>query len=87
VTLTATTDQGTFALTFPAAGSGLQPAKILLKAPRNKWKVCSFSVTSSQPFYLWKNLIEVWLKPWGSTGEYLKINPFGSVTALEGAAI
>lgn len=87
VTVTATTDEGTFSLTFPAAGSGLQPAKILMKAPRNKWKVCSFSVTSSAPFYLWKDLIEVWLKQWGSTSEYLKINPFGSQTALEGAAI
>ena len=87
VTLTATTDQGPFTLTFPAGGSGLQPAKILMKAPRNKWKVCSFSVTSGAAFYLWKDLCEVWLKPWGSTAAYEKINPFGSATALMGAAI
>lgn len=85
VTVTATTDQGVFTLAFPAAGAGLQPAKIVMKAPPNKWKVCSFAVTSSAPLYLWKELTEVWLKQWGSTGEYVKINPFGGVTTAAAA--
>lgn len=81
VTITTdTTDPGTFTMTFPAAGSGTQPAKILIKAPPNKWKVASLSFTSSTPFSIWKDLTEVWLKPWGSTGEYQKTSPFGADT-------
>jgi hypothetical protein len=80
VTVTLNTDQGVFTQTFPAAGSGLQPAKVLLKFPRNKWKVASFSVTSSAKFNMWKDLSELWLKSWGSQGEYIKTCPFGGDT-------
>jgi hypothetical protein len=78
VTLTVNTDQGPFTLIYPATTTGsVLPSKILLKCPRNKWKVVSFSVTSTVAFPLWKDLTEVWVKSWGSTGEYQKLNPFG----------
>ncbi len=85
ITVTATTDEGIFTLTFPAGGSGTQPVKQLMKAPRNKWKMCSFAITSTAPFTLWKELTEVWLKSWGSTAEYQKINPFGGDTTAAAA--
>ena len=88
VTLTMTTDQGVFTMTFPATGTpSLLPAKILQKAPRNKWKTISYAVTCSVPFYLWRDLTEVWVKPWGSSGEYEKIKPFGGASALQGAQV
>jgi hypothetical protein len=77
VTVTLHTDQGDFALNFPPGGTSNAPAKILVKAPRNKWKICSFSVSSSAPVQIFKDLSEVWLKSWGSTGEYQKNCPFG----------
>ncbi len=85
VVVTLQTDQGNFVLNYPAAGVGNQPGKILVKAPRNKWKVSAFSVTSTAPIYLWKDLCEIWLKPWGSQDAYIKISPFGgsSTTAAE----
>lgn len=81
VTLTLNTDEGTFTQVFPpTTTASLQPAKILLKTPRNKWKVISYSLSSSAPFYLWKDLSEVWIKQWGSQDAYLKITPFGDST-------
>lgn len=78
VTLIATTDQGTFTLTFPATSlPSLLPAKILVKAPRNKWKIISYSLTSSVAFYLWKDQCEFWIKNWSSQDAYLRANPFG----------
>jgi hypothetical protein len=78
VSLAVITDQGTFTLTYPPSTSGANtPSKILLKCPRNKWKIVSFSATSTARFSLWKDLSEVWVKSWGSTGEYVKSFPFG----------
>jgi hypothetical protein len=82
VTLIVNTDQGSFTLTYPpSAGVANTPSKILLKCPRNKWKVASFSVTSTAPLQLWKDLTEVWMKSWGATEAYMKINPFGAETS------
>jgi hypothetical protein len=85
VTCTVTTDgvPSTFSLNFPAAGSATLPAKILLKAPPNKWKVLSFSFTSSGPLQIYKDLSEVWMKSWGTSGDYMKLNPFGGATTPE----
>jgi hypothetical protein len=81
VTLTLNTDEGVFTLSFPpTTTASLQPAKILVKAPRNKWKVISYSLSSSAPFYLWRDLTEVWFKFWGSQDAYQKITPFGNST-------
>jgi hypothetical protein len=78
VTLTVTTDQGVFTLTYPPSTAGpTVPSKVLLKCPRNKWKVVAFSATSTSAFSLWQELTEVWIRSWGETGEFHKINPFG----------
>jgi hypothetical protein len=79
VTLTVNTDQGSFTLTYPpSTGGGPDtPSKILMKCPRNKWKVVSFSATSTAPFSLWKDLTEVWVRSWGESAEFHKVNPFG----------
>jgi hypothetical protein len=89
VNVTVTTDgyPSTFTIVFPAAGSGLTPAKIFIKAPANKFKVITISVTASQPFSLWKNLCEFWIKQWGSQDAYKKLMPAGSESSLEGAPI
>jgi len=81
VTCTVVTDQGTFALTFPAAGTPALPAKILLKAPPNKWKIASFSFTSAAPIQIYKDWSEIWLGQWGRSGEYQKQSPFGADTS------
>lgn len=78
VTLTVTTDQGAFALTYPPSTGGTNaPSKILLKCPRNKFKVVSFSATSTTKFSLWKDLCEVWIRSWGESSELHKLSPFG----------
>lgn len=81
VTVTMNTDQGPVTQTFPPAGNGTMPGKILLKMPRNKWKIASFTITSGGKMNIWKDLSEVWLKEWGSTGPYTIINPFGGDTS------
>jgi hypothetical protein len=78
VTCTLTTNEGVFTRVFPPTTEPSNlPAKIFKLMPRNKWKTVSYSFTSPQPFYLWKNLTEVWLKNWGSQNAYYKFNPFG----------
>lgn len=80
VTLIATTDTGTFTMAWPATTTGQQPMKIMVKAPANKWKVRSYSFTSTQPFRIWKNLCEEWIKQWDSQDAYVKANPFGGTS-------
>jgi hypothetical protein len=88
VVLSLVTDEGTFSMIFPPTSApALQPSKILVKCPRNKWKVLSYSLSSAQPFYLWKELTEVWLKPWGSQNAFDKHTPFGGESAQEGAEV
>lgn len=89
VTFTMITDQGTVVgPTFPpTSGSALLPIKTLAKLPRNKWKTISYQLTGSQPFYVWKNLTEVWVKTWGSEDEYAKYAPFGTTTTIGGAEV
>jgi hypothetical protein len=81
VTLTLNTDQGIFTQHWPATSTAsLQPAKILLKMPSNKFKVVSYSVISTAPVYLWKDQTEVWIKQWDSQDAYVKITPFGGAS-------
>jgi hypothetical protein len=78
VTLTVTTDQGVFTLSYPPSTAGpTVPSKVLMKCPRNKWKVVAFAATSTSAFSLWQELTEVWIRSWGETSEFHKINPFG----------
>jgi hypothetical protein len=77
ITCNMTTDQGNFTIIFPPGGTGVNPVKVLVKWPRNKWKVASLSFSSPTPFYLWKNMTEHWIKQWDAQIAYTKINPFG----------
>jgi hypothetical protein len=87
VVVTLTTDQGTVSQTFPATNTpSLVPAKILMKMPFMKWKTCEFSAESGSPFYLWKDLCEMWVKQWGSDGPYSPEKPFGGDSNIEGGA-
>lgn len=88
VTFAMITDQGTFTQPLPATVGNppLVPLKLLTKLPRNKWKTISYQLTSPTPFYLWKELTEVWVKPWGSQDEYNKLKPFGTSTLEQGSA-
>lgn len=83
VVVTLVTDQGNFVVNFPAAGGGFSPAKILVKVPRNKWKVCAFVITSTAPLRIWKELCEVWLKQWDSQDAYTKAPIFGGESTSE----
>ena len=82
VTVTLTTDQGVITQTWPATATGvLDPVKLLQKMPRNKWKVIDYAVTSTAPFFCWTDLMEVWVKEWGSGGGYSIVKPFGGPSA------
>lgn len=81
ITLTLNTDQGTFTQTFAKGGTLLVPVKIMEKFARNKFKVCAYQITSTQPFYLFG--CEIWLGQWGRSGEYIKVNPFNFPTDRE----
>ena len=88
VTLTMTTDQGVFTMVFPATSEpSLMPAKVLVKAPRNKFKVISYKLSSATAFYLWKDLAEVWIKQWDSQTSYVKVKPFGGSTGQTKAEV
>jgi hypothetical protein len=87
VTLTITTDTGqTVTQTFAATGAQLAPVKILAKLPVNKGKVFAYSLTSTAPFYVWKELSEVWCGEWGRTSEFAKRPLFGG-PSQEGAEV
>lgn len=78
VTLTIETDTGqTVTQTFPATGAQLAANKVLVKLPVNKGKVFAYNLTSTAPFYVWKNLCEVWVGEWGRTNEFAKRPLFG----------
>jgi hypothetical protein len=78
VTLTVTTDTGfSIPLAFAATGLQLSPAKVISFPTFNKGKVYTYSVTSLVPFYLFKDMCECWVRSWGDSGPYQKVNMFG----------
>jgi hypothetical protein len=81
VVVTLATDYGTFTLNFPASASQLTPSKTWITAPANKWKILTFSVSSTSKVTLWKDLTEVWISNWGSTNAAFKFSPFGGNNA------
>ena len=86
VTLTITTDTGySISLTFPATGAQLSPAKAVAFPTFNKGKVFTYAVSSSAPFYLWKNLCETWVRAWGDEGDYSVIPLFGGESSQNAA--
>ncbi len=75
VTITVTID-GT-ATTPPAlpATTGYQKALVLM--PPNKGLVFQYSATSTQPFQVWVEDFEVFVKSWGDSGPYRNIKMVG----------
>jgi hypothetical protein len=71
-------------ITLPSSG-GTQ-TKSFTEVTFNKWKLISFSATSSAPFALWEPDLEVWVKSWGIDPAYRNIKPFGG-NASAGAEV
>jgi hypothetical protein len=61
-------------VTFPAT-AGL--AKVLQVLPPNKGLVYQYILTSTIPFQVWVDDIEVYVKPWGSPGPYQIVRQLG----------
>jgi hypothetical protein len=81
LTLTLNFDQWpTITLTIPSS-NGAQ-FKYKTPIPANKWKLISYGITSTAPFYLFKDQCEAKVKPWGSSGPYSIITPFGGPEQL-----
>lgn len=85
VTLTLNPDNGTpIVITIPNSG-GLQ-TKSLVTIPAIKFKLLGYLFSSTQPFRLWKDEIEVEVKQWGDSGPYQIVKPFGG-SHSEGAVV
>ena len=81
MTLTLSFDQWPqITLTVPSSG-GVQ-TKWKTPIPANKFKLISYGLTSTAPFYLFEGQCEAKVKPWGSTGAYTIITPFGGPEKL-----
>lgn len=65
--------------------TGVQ-AKALVNVPAFKFKLLSYHFSSFLPFRLWKEDIEVRVGPWGRTGKYQLVRPFGGKSS-EGAEV
>jgi hypothetical protein len=78
IVLTVTPDQGAaFTITIPAQPIVPYPVKFAFKFPPNKFKMASYDLAASTQFYLWPEDCEIWMKQWGSDGEYQVLRPFG----------
>src|SRR5208337_3128445 len=64
------------------ASSGGVQTKLKVTIPANKYKLISYGVTCSAPFYLFANDCEAKVKQWGSSGPYAIIKPFGGPNSL-----
>jgi hypothetical protein len=62
---------------LPASPSQLYPVKTKLTIPPNKSKLMGFGITSTGPFRLFKNLIEVKVGIWGRSSAFENVQPFG----------
>jgi hypothetical protein len=81
MTLTLNFDQWPqITLTVPSSG-GVQ-TKWKTPIPANKFKLISYGLTSTVPFYLFQGQCEAKVKPWGSTGPYTNVTPFGGPEKL-----
>lgn len=85
LTLTLVFDQWpTITLTIP--NSGGSQTKTWVQIPPNKFKLVSYRISSSVPFFLWQQDIEVYVKWWGDTDGYQLLKPFGGPSG-DGAAV
>ncbi|HEY6026260.1 MAG TPA: hypothetical protein VIV09_05105, partial [Pseudolabrys sp.] len=76
LTLTITPDQGSpIVLTVPNSGGVQTKTKVTVTA--NKAKIYSYRISSSAPFNLFEQDVEVKVKQWGSDGGYGIVRPFG----------
>lgn len=82
MTLTLTPDVGAPQSVVIPNSAGLQ-AKTLVVVPAFKFKLVSYNFTSTQPFRLWVEDVEVKIKSWGDTGPYQIIKPFGGSSAMK----
>ena len=77
VTLTLYVDGVALApVTFPATTSY---AKSVQTLPPNKGLVFQYVLTSTQPFQVWSDDIEIFVKPWGTPGPYTNFRQIGGV--------
>jgi hypothetical protein len=74
VTLKLNTDQGVFSQTWPAGGSLFVPVKVALNFAPNKFKVCTYQLSSAEPWY--RFACEVWVGAWGRGGAWTPFHPF-----------
>jgi len=84
VTLTLIFDQQsnmTISGQMPATSSLLYPTKQKVIPSANKSKLIGFQATSSSPFRVFQEMMEVWVGPWGRTDSYTIIRPFGGRAA------
>lgn len=63
-------------LTLTVPNSGGQTTKVKVVLPPNKFKMMEGWISSSQPFLLWGNDLEMKVKEWGFTGAYQIVRPF-----------
>lgn len=84
VTITLNFDQpggsgntATILLPATAVPHSPDPIKQMFKIPPNKWKIASYDISSSAPFFLWPEDCEMWLKEWGSESQYAVFRPWG----------
>lgn len=86
ITLSFTVETGNDSIT-PATitipSSGGSQAKLLLQMSPNKWKLISFSASSTAPMRLFLEGMEVWCREWGSSGQYRKMRPFAGPSSSQ----
>jgi hypothetical protein len=86
VTLTLVFDAWpTITLAVPSTSGSFIKQKVQI--PANKTKLLSYRLSSTAPFYLFKNDVEVWIGQWGRTEAYTVLKPFGGSAGNAGAQV
>lgn len=87
VRLIITTSEGVLpTITLPLTGPNLY-TRAAFEPIYNKWLWARVRAESDQPFRLFKKDCEFYMKPWGSSGPYQVIRPFGDYHRADGARI
>jgi hypothetical protein len=82
LTLTLIRDFGApIVVTVPNSG-GIQTKTLVQVPPPSKFKIVSYNLTSTQPFRLWVEDLEVFVVDWESDGGYKLVKPFGGPSKL-----
>jgi len=64
-------------ITLPITNSSGQQAKVKVTLPVNKFKLMGLQISSTRPFRLFAQDLELKCKQWGTTGSYQILKPFG----------